>query len=242
MRRRRIVGHSLAMTGQQTEQPQPLAREGEHIAPEFERSQYNCPECGVLAQQFWGQLLTRTGGFQRVWTVECGNCRKDQIWTEFGGIPRMVRPLVGGGPRPHIDMPPEVMADYNEARSIVALSPRGACALNRLAVQKLVDAFVPGSANLNGKIGTLVDQGLSSTVQQALDALRVIGNNAVHPGELDLQDDMGTALALFECMNLIVEDRIARPSRISKLYDRLPDKAKAAIEKRDGKPASASGT
>lgn len=130
-------------------------------------------------------------------------------------------------------MPDDVKADYDEARSIVTLSPRGACALNRLAVQKLVDGLVPGRGDLNDKIGKLVESGLSETVQQALDALRVIGNNAVHPGELDLQDDTETAVALFDCMNLIVEDRIARPSRINSLYDRLPDRAKAAIQRRD---------
>jgi hypothetical protein len=130
-------------------------------------------------------------------------------------------------------MPDDVRADYEEARSIVGQSPRGACALNRLAVQKLVDDRVSGDSNLNNKIGTLVEQGLPVPVQQALDALRVVGNNAVHPGELDLRDDTDTAIALFECMNMIVEDRVAQPKRVTRLYERLPAAAKAAIQRRD---------
>ena len=100
-------------------------------------------------------------------------------------------------------------------------------------MQKLVDDLVPGEDGLNRKIGTLVEQGLPVPVQQALDALRVIGNNAMHPGELDLRDDADIAIALFECMNVIVEDRLAQPKRIAGLYDKLPAAARAAIQRRE---------
>ena len=51
--------------------------------------------------------------------------------------------------------------------------------------------------NLNYDIGNLVKKGVPEHVQKALDSLRVIGNNAVHPGELDLKDDVETAILLF---------------------------------------------
>lgn len=41
-------------------------------------------------------------------------------------------------------------------------------------------------------------------------------------GELDLDDDVATATALFECMNTIVEDRVARPKQMKALYSKLP--------------------
>jgi hypothetical protein len=131
-------------------------------------------------------------------------------------------------------MPEEVRKDYEEARTIVAQSPRGACALLRLAVQKLCAELGEPGRNINDDIATLVRKGLSVEVQQALDTLRVIGNNAVHPGEMDLTDDTETASALFELLNFIVEDRIAQPKKRAEIFSKLPPKAVAAIEKRDG--------
>jgi predicted naringenin-chalcone synthase len=109
----------------------------------------------------------------------------------------------------------------------------GACALLRLAVQKLCIELEQKGENLNEDIGNLVKKGLSVEVQQALDALRVIGNNAVHPGELDVADDVRRAIALFECLNLIVEQLIAQARRVADLYSNLPQAALQAIEERD---------
>ena len=214
---------------------EPLAREGEHVPPAFRKNAYHCPRCGVLTAQDWRQLSMPGIGVVPVWWVRCTTCEQAQLWMGSDvENAAMLWPAATLGPRPHIDMPEDVRKDYEEARSILQQSPRGACALNRLALQKLVDGLEPGNASLNDKIGTLVKKGLSDTVQQALDALRVFGNNAVHPGELRLDDDVETATALFECMNMIVEDRVAKPKRMKKLFDRLPQGAKDAIAKRDG--------
>ena len=88
--------------------------------------------------------------------------------------------------------------------------------------------------NLNDDVGTLVGNGLRVQIQQALDAVRVVGNNAVHPGQLDLKDDQATALMLFELMNIIVNDLITEPKRIADLYSRLPPNSLEAIQRRDG--------
>jgi hypothetical protein len=88
--------------------------------------------------------------------------------------------------------------------------------------------------DLNKDIASLVAKGLPLNVQQALDACRVIGNNAVHPGEMALTDTPDVALQLFRPINFIVEDRITRPAQIAHLFQSLPETAKVAIEKRDG--------
>lgn len=132
-------------------------------------------------------------------------------------------------------MPVEVRGDYEEARIIVMQSSRGACALLRLAVQKLCAELGETGKNVNDDIGSLVDKGLPVEAQQALDSLRVIGNNAVHPGEMDLTDDTETAAALFDLLNFIVEDRISQPKKRAAIFDKLPAGAREAIQARDGK-------
>ncbi|HXB64105.1 MAG TPA: DUF4145 domain-containing protein [Solirubrobacteraceae bacterium] len=130
-------------------------------------------------------------------------------------------------------MPGEPRADYEEARSIVQGSPRGAVALLRLAVQKLVVALGRPGKDLNADIGALVKQGLPMRVQQALDTLRVTGNNAVHPGQIDLTDDLDRAVALFGLMNYIVEQQITQPKELNAIYDALPQSSLSQIEERD---------
>jgi hypothetical protein len=75
-----------------------------------------------------------------------------------------------------------------------------------------------------------VKKGLEPQVQQALDIVRVIGNNAVHPGEITVNDNRDTATTLFGLVNLIVESQIARPKQIGALFDALPSGALNAIE------------
>jgi len=61
----------------------------------------------------------------------------------------------------------------------------------------------------------------------------VIGNQSVHPGQIDLNDDSATTAKLFELVNFIADKMITEPNQIDKLFDGLPDGKKEAIEKRD---------
>jgi len=222
---------------------------GQTKVPSFLASAYNCPRCGVLANQTWSEMLWQIegrGGYQSSMyhTALCANCRQVQIWrgtlpdlpfAEGADTPAgvMVDPAGMGGPVPHADMPGDVADDFNEARTIVQLSPRGACALLRLAVQKLMVHLGQEGKNINADIAALVSGGLPVQVQQALDTLRVVGNNAVHPGEMDLKDDQNTAIQLFRLLNVIVEERIARPREIAEIYNQLPQGARDAVDERD---------
>ncbi|MCK5023698.1 MAG: DUF4145 domain-containing protein [Candidatus Aenigmarchaeota archaeon] len=136
-------------------------------------------------------------------------------------------------PPAHQDMPKECIDEYNEARDIVARSPRASSALLRLAVQKLMSVLGETGENINNDIGKLVKKGLPIQVQRALDYCRVVGNNAVHPGEINLNDTPEIAHNLFNMINYIVEDQITRPKHIQDLYEELPEGAKKAVEKRD---------
>ena len=136
-------------------------------------------------------------------------------------------------PLPHPDMPDAVLFDYEEARLVAGKSPRSSAALLRLAIQKLCIELGEKGKNINDDIASLVRKGLPVEIQQALDIVRVVGNNAVHPGELSNDDVSEISTGLFELVNQIVEDRISRPKKLQAMFDKLPAGAREAIQKRD---------
>ncbi|MCA1457761.1 DUF4145 domain-containing protein [Bradyrhizobium sp. BRP22] len=160
---------------------------------------------------------------------QCHSCKGFTIWVGE----RIVYPSHDVAILPHDDMPADIKPDFIEAAEIVDSSPRSAAALLRLAIQKLMPHLDEDGDNLNKSIGNLVKKGLDKRVQQALDVVRVTGNNAVHPGELDLKDDKATALQLFSLVNIIVQSTISAKAQIEAMYANLPPGALKAIEKRD---------
>jgi hypothetical protein len=136
-------------------------------------------------------------------------------------------------PLPYDDMPSDVKEDFLEAREVVEISPRSAAALLRLALQKLMKHLGQKGEKINTDIGELVKAGLPVKIKLALDSLRIYGNYAVHPGEIDLKDDRETALKLFTLLNLIVYDRITQPKEIEELFNRLPESKTRGVKNRD---------
>ncbi|MEZ8761393.1 DUF4145 domain-containing protein [Vibrio splendidus] len=135
----------------------------------------------------------------------------------------------------HVDMPEDCKNIFNEARDISSASARGSAALLRLCIQLLMVHLEAKGNNINENIADLVSKGLSPEVQQALDFVRVTGNEAVHPGTVSLDDNQETINYLFMWVNYIVEDRISRPKKLKEMYNSLPEGARKSIEKRDNK-------
>ena len=160
---------------------------------------------------------------------QCFNCKNISIWI----YDKLVYPQRGEAPPANPDLPDAIRRDYDEASSILDLSPRGSAALIRLAIQKLCKELGKPGRNLNDDIGALVSDGLNPRIQKALDTVRVIGNNALHPGQIDLEDDRATAETLFRLLNLIAEKMISEPKHVDEAYAKLPDGARKAIEERD---------
>lgn len=160
----------------------------EYVAAQVGRKSFHCPFCRVYAEQVWSRLaiVVAAGAIPTdVRRSTCNNCKEHTYWLMDSGTPpskaRLLWPIGSPlAPAPHVDMPDEPREDYEEARAILERSPRGAAALLRLAVQKLMVSLGQKGDNINGDIAALVKEGLSPGVQQALDTLRVTGNNAVH--------------------------------------------------------------
>ncbi len=217
-----------------------------YVPPRWQAKAFNCPHCGVLAKQEWAVLYLDSDnpmpegdfhhlhkddffGYYNLRLSICDNCHKESIWHGT----RLFYPSVEGVEPPNPDLSDEIKADYLEAGAIVQRSPRGAAALLRLCLQKLCKQLGQPGKHLDTDIAALVRTGLPVQIQQALDAVRVIGNNAVHPGQLDLKDDIATAMTLFGLINLIADNRISEPKRIAAVYNTLPEGARKAIERRD---------
>jgi hypothetical protein len=139
------------------------------------------------------------------------------------------------GEPPNGDLPEDIKTDYEEARSVLGLSPGSSAAMLRLCIQKLCRFLGEGGNDLNGDIAALVSKGLDRRVQQALDIVRVIGNEAVHPGTLDLRDNRETATQLFRLVNLIAEKMISEPKHVQSMFDALPKSKIEQITRRDNK-------
>ena len=214
-----------------------------HVPPTFGAVSFHCSHCNTVTTHTWCEAdlhhrvaphvsshVTHLDPSKFSWVI-CQHCHGYTIWHDQ----KMIYPDGGNVPPPHHDMPAEVAADYNEARTIVLKSPRGAAALLRLAIQELMPHLGEKGEKIDTDIKNLVQKGLPIQIQQALDTVRVIGNESVHPGELDLRDDPDTATVLFDLLNLIVEEMIERPKAINSIYNKLPQSKLDAIKKRDGK-------
>ncbi|WP_428304134.1 DUF4145 domain-containing protein [Lacipirellula sp.] len=206
--------------------------------PTFGASAFNCPHCGAFAHQmFNGVLMRNQGGHAAQFPnaagkfdgSRCANCNKVGIWHNGS----LIFPNLSTAPLPSPDMPADIAIDYLEARDIVGRSPRGAAALLRLSIQKLCIHLGESGDKINEDIKAMVARGLPPGVQEALDTVRVIGNECVHPGELDIRDDQQTALILFKLVNFIVEKMITDPKVIREMYGTLPPNKLAGIANRD---------
>jgi len=208
-----------------------------YIAPDREAEAFTCPHCGVLARQYHHSVTNLHLGGNNTYRSEdwlastiCEHCKKAVLWL----YDKMLYPNRGNAPLPNPDVPPDVKDDYEEAANIATLCPKASAALLRLAIQKLCVHLGGKGKNINDDIALLVKNGLPEKIQQSLDIVRVVGNNAVHAGQIDV-DSPEVVGNLFLLINVIVETMITTPKRIGNLYSNLPKSARDGIDKRDGK-------
>jgi Domain of unknown function (DUF4145) len=167
-----------------------------------------------------------------IWNLNishCYSCKQYAIWLHD----KLLHPPVALHVECNPDIPDEIRYDFEEARSIFFLSPRGSAALLRLAAQKLCVLLGEQGKKIDDDIASLVKKGLPVKVQKALGTVRVIGNEAVHPGQVDLTDTPEIAQSLFDLLNIIADEMISKPKKIDEMFARLPENKKAAIAKRD---------
>lgn len=210
-----------------------------YVAPNKDLKAFTCPHCHAYTQMAFGKHefkeddvvigVTNYGNAKTLIIARCYSCGNKIIWLNEQYIYPEPQPI-----EPNADMPDSVKQLYEEAGLIHTKSPRAACALLRLAIDKLCNELGETDRDINNNIAALVKRGLSVEVQQALDIVRVVGNKAVHPGQIAFDvDSVDTAEALFALINLIVDRLISEPKRIEAMFDKLPENVKNAVKKRD---------
>jgi hypothetical protein len=204
--------------------------------PEYHSTGFQCPYCDFYADQEWQTACCDDDDVYpiRVKKIQvevslCSHCENATLWL----AEKIIYPPTRMSPPANSDLPDSVQEVYTEAADIASQSPRAACALLRLAIEKLLK-HIGEKGNINEMIKNLVESGLDKRVQKALDIVRVTGNNAVHPGEIDF-DDSTSVSSLFELINFIADELITRPKEIDEIFDRLPESAREGIKRRDGK-------
>ena len=198
-----------------------------------------CPYCHVYAQFDWNfkQEIKSEKHKYKLIVAKCTSCYSDSVWFQnlqtnedvlvFPNYPSKLAD-------PNPDMPDDIKQIYVEAAKVLNDSPRASAALSRLAIDKLTKEL-SNKSSLDKRIGDLVSKGLPTKLQQAFDIVRIIGNNAVHPGEIDLSDNQEMAKSLLSLLNMITDNLITQPNQIDKFYNSLPERQLKHIEKRDSK-------
>lgn len=213
-----------------------------YIAPEYEKRVFTCIHCNSNTQQNWDETYFNSGThkkFRTVWgdpvgkmTIStCHICEGYILWLDEN----IIYPLASNIPLPNGDMPKEIADLYLEARAVFPISKKACAALLRLSLQKLCIELGEAGKNINDDIAKLVEKGLSPEIQMALDIIRITGNQAVHPGELDLEDNVEQTSFLFILLNIIVYEKYTRIRKIKEMYSQLPTNALEAVGKRDKK-------
>lgn len=207
---------------------------------------FACPHCGYEAQQHLYTCTARkefaTVSLQNPLTdkknaiknslmgevkcTECEVCGFIALWINH----KMIFPsFPKNTSKPNDDMPEEIKEIYIEAAKVSSHSLRSAAALLRLCLEKLLDFLkIPGN-DLNKKIA---NSNFPEKILKACDSVRVYGNEAVHPGQIILDDNPEVVTALFKLINYVVEMQITVPRKAEEVFDSLPESKKNQISKR----------
>lgn len=222
--------------------------------PKQGKKTFACPNCGKWAQMHWENLTSMNPQFAGVlppqpvqefddigngvhaaiqWTrAMCQVCKKISIWRDE----QMVYPLTGTTPPAHQDMPEQVVALYDEARAVAAVSGRAGAGMARSTLEYLLRTVLPSVGvevkkgdRLEDLIG-LAEVEVSGPLKKRLELVRYAGNKSVHvedvPDEvmvLVLDEENAAILELlFRTVNDVVDELVRVRKESDEAYALLP--------------------
>lgn len=136
-----------------------------YIEPQKDKSFFTCPHCNTVSYMEYAKHHFQTdfvlANLVNILTIaRCTNCGKKIIWIDDEYIYPQKQAI-----EPNEDMPSSVKSLFEEAGNIYALSPRAACALLRLAIDRLCNELGENDRDINKNIGGLVSRGLPLKIQ-----------------------------------------------------------------------------
>ena len=197
----------------------------DYYPPKYHSKEFHCPHCNTYAHQLWTIIdyyqideeeelpAVELQAAVEVQAALCFRCKKSTFWLSE----EMIYPLTRIAPPANSDLPDEAEKIYEEAADIASRSPRAACALLRLALEILIKGFGEGGT-LNENIRNLESKGVDERTIRLLDIVRIVGNNAIHPGQIDIEESVDVQL-LFRLINRIAHQLITEPKETDELYN-----------------------
>ena len=209
----------------------------QNLTLNFKKKSFQCPHCGISTRHEWYNLakgkISKNGinhyeaFIPHYYLSLCSKCKRYTIWLND----KIIYPDLSFAPWPTQDMPCDIKDAYLEARGVVASSPKAASALLRMGLQNLMMHLGENGKNIELDMSNLIKKGLPKKFHHALWAAGVIGARSIKPNEITPRDDVNTAIALFNLLNMMVEATISQQKKVKRLYTaRL--KAKPARKKK----------
>ena len=112
-------------------------------------------------------------------------------------VDREIAYPLGSSVEPNQHMPTDAQDIFREAQGIINASPRAACAMLRVCVERMVNARKPQGKNLAEKTESL---NLPDNMRKLANVCRLVGNDAVHSNAINFSVGSDEALAVSEAL------------------------------------------
>lgn len=205
-------------------------------ARDFSNVTATCPHCGAVSTfATVGTSIINGGAIESpgrpgVVCVRCGRCpgcKSLVIGFDASGRGVLIYPRDVPPDRAPADIDAAIKQFYDEARSILTLSPSGAALLARSCLQQVIRRKLNiTERNLQVEIQRAIQcPEISQPTRKALDDVRTIGNWAAHD-DVDLAKsilpvDLEEAMYTIEVLELFFDDLYLKPARISAMNARV---------------------
>ena len=205
-------------------------------SPRLRADAFQCPHCHVYATQKWlpeapHGIKVIEDFFRNHDSAKCLHCKKLSFWRNG----KIIYPSTPSMPAAVEDMPKGVKKIYEEARLVEPFSKRAAMILLRVSLEKLMLHLQMKGKTLDEKIKNLKHKGVMDTAINWLLAVKIMGNEAAHIGNINPNDKeiVENLNKVFTTINLVVTITITLKNMSDDLTKKLPKDGDQTTQKKN---------